>query len=112
MISFFKALIVTILVEGLVIIFLDKSIFKVRNTFCLRYISTAVVPTTITLPIFWYALPLIGLPYLTYVTVGEVAIVLIEAVLIMLFLSCSYKRSLLLSFTANIASIAAGFFYI
>jgi len=63
-----------------------------------------IIPTTVTLPLLWFILPLILWDWLLYIIVWEVLVTTLEAVMIKYWLNIPRKRAILASIVCNICS--------
>ena len=63
-----------------------------------------IIPTTITLPFFWFVLPLIMWDWRLYIVVWEILVVVIETIMIKYWLNISRKRAFVASIICNIFS--------
>ena len=98
----------TCLLEGAVIVFLLRRWpWKIPVSWR-RLLVSVLVPTCATLPHLWF----VAGPFLTNravtAAIAEPIIVLVEAAILEALLGLGWKRSLALSFFANLASWAAG----
>ncbi len=74
-----------------------------------RRLAAAVLPSCFTHPLAWRAIGNFGAhDYAAGLCLVEAIVILVEAVCLRLALKLSVPRSLLLSFTANTASVATG----
>ena len=108
--QFLYALLLTVGVEGLVVVPALRIIPGLRSVrfSLLRVIGAGVLPSAATLPYFWFVLPAFIQNYLPRVVIGEISIFLIEAILLRLIITIPLKYCMLLSLLANGASIGAG----
>lgn len=72
--------------------------------------GAAVVPTLLTLPYLWFLGPWLAPDPFVRVLVGEVAVALVESVLIALVARIPWHRALVVSVAANALSWSAGRF--
>jgi len=63
-----------------------------------------IIPTTITLPLLWFVLPLIIWNEVLYVIIWELLVVLIESIIIKYWLKVSWMKSFVTSFICNLFS--------
>lgn len=104
---FFKALVITEVIEISTLLLMVKFFLKDGKTNSFRIIFVGFVCSFATLPYLWFVLPpLIDMK--RYVLVVELGAVLFEAVIISQFLSAKYSKSLLISFVCNSLSYFLG----
>ena len=101
LLSFFKAFLLTVLIEFLVLYLFARK--KASKAF-----AAVLLVNCLSLPVVWFVIPLIANSYLTYVFLAELFAVLSEAALLRILLQFSYKRAMAVSMTMNIASFLAG----
>jgi uncharacterized protein YqhQ len=109
---FLKALCITVLVEAGVVIgftFLMPEIKKMKLS-SLKIAGACVVPSSLTLPYFWFLVPVFFTQFLSRSIGGEIAIFLIETLILKIILDIPVKYAVLVSFCANCMSIIAGLF--
>jgi hypothetical protein len=102
LLSFFKAFLLTVLVEFLVFYRFE------RNLGVSKAFAAVFLVNSLSLPIVWFAIPLIVNDYLTYALLAEPFAVLSEATLLRILLPFSYKRAIALSMTMNMTSYLVG----
>jgi hypothetical protein len=103
---FLISLLLTVLIEGIVVVVLARYFYGMRNYFGL--IATSFLASALTLPYFWFVLPIYIHQRLLYIVVGESIIVLVEAFIYWRSLKIKPQHALTISLVANIVSIAAG----
>jgi hypothetical protein len=104
LVSFFKAFVLTFLIESFVL-YLFTSETAISQT-----VKVALVANAISLPVVWFVLPLL-ITYSTYVLLAETFAVLSESLVLRALLTISYKRCLLAAFTMNLTSFAIGWIF-
>ncbi len=109
-IQFLMALVSTVAIETLVLFLLVRLWFKIPS----RVLSNALLLfaglfcSAATLPYLWFVLPRFLKSYTLLAVVGEVLILLVEAVFYYFVLKLGLRRSLLVSFVCNLASVMSG----
>lgn len=106
--NFLVTLLVTILIEAGVIICLLRYFFpdEIKTS---RVVAAGFFPTFCTLPYVWFILPaFLGWSPLLYHLVSEVAVVVVETMLLRLILGITLRKAASLSLAANIASYGIG----
>lgn len=71
----------------------------------------ALLPTFVTHPFVWFAFPQLrrlGISYVVWVTIAEVTVWLVEAVMLARFAKVPWRRGLLVSLVGNGLSLALG----
>lgn len=107
-VKFFKALILTILTELMILILVTNLLFKKTNI-NKKLILSGIIPSLITLPIFWITTFLFNLESnILFIIAAEIIIAVIETLIIQKILNTTLKESLILSLLCNIASIIIG----
>jgi len=106
--SFFKALLYTILIETIVLFIIFKTRLKklqVKNSVLLL---VGFLASFSTLPYVWFVLPILIKPTLLYMILSELSVILIESIIIWKLLTVDYKRAVLISFICNLTSFLFG----
>jgi hypothetical protein len=104
--TFLSALAGTILIEVVVVVVVC-GLFLKKSKHTTRHIVTAsIFGSLLTLPYFWFVLPAYIHTRTLYVWTGESTIILIEALILWYATSLRGKHALIVSFLANMASIA------
>jgi len=109
-IQFLMALVSTVAVETLVLFLLVRLWFRIQS----RVLSNALLLfaglfcSAATLPYLWFVLPRFLKSYTLLAVVGELLILLVEAVFYYFVLKLGLRRSLLVSFVCNLASVISG----
>jgi hypothetical protein len=109
-IRFLIALAVTVVTETTVIFILIRALWKIASSdlSTARCLFAGIFASFATLPYLWFVLPAIVKPYELQVVSGEIGVFVVEAVFYYYLLNLSIRRSALLSFSANAASIIVG----
>lgn len=66
--------------------------------------------TLLTISILWWLLPALFASYLSYVIIGELLVIIVEAVAYKFMIPCRIRQAVLISALANFASYFIGFF--
>jgi hypothetical protein len=105
---------VTVFVETAVILCLIRLVFKITSSRLswTRCFFAASFTSFATLPYLWFVLPAFIHPYPLLIASGELSVFIIEAAAYVFLLNLSFRRSLILSFFANLASIIVGLFVV
>lgn len=106
--AFLKALLLTILIEGIVLFVVLRTLFKKERVSTARVILTGIVASMTTLPYFWFIFPLFISSKIEFMLVSEIAAVIIESFIIWGFLRIGFLKSALLSFVCNLVSFLTG----
>ena len=107
--TFLFSLLITLLSETPVVLLLAHNIYKKNNTSDI--IFAGIIASSLTLPYFWFILPLFIPNRIPYVFIGESLIVLIEAYIYSKIIKLTPKQSFVVSLIANITSILVGIFF-
>jgi hypothetical protein len=107
---FLISLLVTVAVETAVIIGCIRLIFKITSLQLplRRCLFAGFFASFATLPYLWFVLPAFVHPYPLLVTAGELGVFVVEAVAYIFLLDLPFRTTVVLSFTANLASIIVG----
>jgi hypothetical protein len=105
---FLRALGLTLLLEApLVCLALWKGPWRISHPWPKR-LACGVVPSVATLPWLWFLGPWLLSSFVLRAWVGEPAVALAEAVLLVLMADLPWKRALAISFAANAFSFGIG----
>jgi len=100
-------LLITVLIESLILLFIIRFLFKNKKLSLKKIFSFGILASALTLPYLWFVLPsYIALNY--YIFVGELVVIVIEAVIYNNFLGLNLKKAVIASFICNVFSFAAG----
>jgi hypothetical protein len=107
---FLISLIITVAVETTVIICCIRFLFKITSLQLplRRCLFAGFFASFATLPYLWFVLPAFVHPYPLLVTAGELGVFTVEAVAYIFLLDLPFRKTAVLSFTANLASIFVG----
>jgi len=94
----------TVIIETLVLLFLSKLFRKENQISNKKLLLRWMIPTTITLPLLWFALPLVIWSWTWYVIIWEFLVMIVEAIMIKYWLSISRIKALVASFLCNMFS--------
>ncbi len=108
--EFLIALILTVSIELVVIIFLVKVFYKNERFIIRDVIFSGTLPSVTTLPYVWFIFPYFIAERQLYLVSVESFAVIVESLIIALILKCGFKQSFLFSLIANIISATLGFF--
>ena len=105
--NFVLSLLVTLIVEIPILIFFFRYVFKTNRIPLNKLISTGVIASALTLPYLWFVLlPFVSTDY--YLLIGEIIVIIVESLIYYQVIELKLKKSLLLSFIANISSYLIG----
>ena len=105
---FLWSLLVTLLVEVPIACLFVRRAYKKSNT--TDTIFAGIIASSLTLPYFWFILPIFISNRFAYVWIGESVIVLIEAYIYYRILKVSAKQAFVVSLIANVSSVIVGLF--
>lgn len=109
--AFLIALFFTLLIEVPILFAMVRFAFRLRTIGSFRLFITGVLASSLTLPCLWFITPAIsGAAYA--LVVGEILVFLVEAGVYVFVLQISLRRALLVSFVANLASLAFGLLFL
>ena len=103
---FLSALFFTLLAEVPIVFLLAKYLYKKTNIG--KIIFSGILTSTLTLPYFWFILPVFINNRMIYILLGESLIVIIEAFIYYQIIETKFIQALAISLIANIASILLG----
>lgn len=104
--QFLLSLLITLTIEVPVVSLVVRYKYKILNNFNTIFVS--FVSTILTLPYFWFILPIYINNRTGYLMIGEIAIILIEAFIYYRLLKISFKKALGVSILANVISFLIG----
>ncbi|MDP8226539.1 MAG: hypothetical protein P9L89_02700 [Candidatus Celaenobacter polaris] len=112
--KFLIALLDTIIVETIVMIFLVKKIYKkdMEHVSWERLIFAGVFCSFASLPYLWFIAPYFLHTKALLYSVGEISVFLIESVIIYFILRIKFTRALIISLSCNLASFLLGIYVI
>ena len=93
-----------VIIETLVLFYIAKLFWKDNNVSNKKLLLFWIIPTTITLPLLWFVLPLIIWNEVLYVIIWELLVVLIESIIIKYWLKVSWIKAVTTSFICNLFS--------
>lgn len=106
---FLLALVMTWAIEVPVLIALIRILFHQKDLSLARIVGVGMLCTSLTLPYLWFVLP----PYVDaayYPVIGEVFVVVIEALVLNCILGITLRRAAVCSLIMNTASFVLGLF--
>ncbi len=112
--KFLIALLDTIIVETIVMIFLVKKMYKkdMEHVSWERLIFAGVFCSFASLPYLWFIAPYFLHTKALLYSVGEISVFLIESVIIYFILRIKFTRALIISLSCNLASFLLGIYVI
>lgn len=106
--KFLFSLLLTLIVEIPIVVFLVKYLYKHEEIKISKIVFAGLIASVLTLPYFWFVLPVYISSRSLYIFIGEVLIIFIEAIIYNQFLKLKLSKALLVSLVANIASTFLG----
>ena len=106
--KFFLSLLLTLIIEIPLVLFLVKYLFKQKEIKIFKIVFAGFIASTLTLPYFWFILPIYISSRGLYIYLGETLIVFTEAIIYNQFLELKFSRAFTASLVANIISIIFG----
>ena len=103
-VRFLISLIISIGVETLILFIIAKLFRKKDQISNKKLILFWVFPTTITLPLLWFVLPLIIWAWVQYIIIWELLVMVIEMVIMKYWLKISRWKAFLASIICNLCS--------
>ena len=113
-VKFLFALLDTVIIETIVIIFFVKKIYRkdMEHITWGRLIFAGVFCSLATIPYLWFIAPYFLHSKAIVYSVGEIAIFLIESVMIFYILRIKFTRALIISLSCNLVSFLLGMYVI
>jgi hypothetical protein len=107
---FLISLVVTVVIETAVIVCYIRFFYKIpaRQLSMPRILFAGFFASFATLPYLWFVLPPLVRPYWLMVTTGEAGVFILEAMAYIYLLNLPFRKTIVLSVAANIASIIVG----
>lgn len=103
--EFFRALILTILLETFMLFFICKLFFKKDEIKNWKIILTWIVASSVTLPILRFVLPNILQNWTVFAIIGEVFVTIVEIFIIKYMLNIKRWKAIIASITCNLFSV-------
>ena len=100
--SFFQAFLLTFSAELLILLLLAK---KIQTS---KIFKAVLIGNLVSMPVVWFLFSATIQEFHIYLITSELFAVLSESVILKLFLSISYRRSLFYSLVANLFSLSIG----
>lgn len=112
--KFLIALLDTVIIETIVMIFLVKKIYKkdMEHVSWERLIFAGVFCSFASLPYLWFIAPYFLRTKALLYSVGEIVVFLIESVMIFFVLRIKFTKALIISLSCNLASFLIGIYVI
>lgn len=105
-VSFLYSLFITLIVEVPIVFFLVHYLYKKLEKWNIVFVG--IIASTLTLPYFWFILPMYISNRTFYILVGELIIILIEAFIYFRLLKLKIGQALFISLVVNLASVLVG----
>ena len=105
--KFLLSLIVTLIIEVPILIVFVKYTIKPQHFSIRKIIMVGIIASTLTLPYLWFVL-IAYLPANYYILLGEIFVILTEALIYYQILDLKLHKALYISLIANIISILVG----
>ena len=93
-----------VIIETLVLFFIAKLFRKEDYISNKKLLCWWIIPTTITLPLLWFVLPLLLWNWTLYVIIWELLVAVLESIMIKYWLGISRKKAIIASIVCNIFS--------
>ena len=98
------AWLVTIIIETICLFLIAKTKWKGEQISNKKIIIFWIIPTTISLPLFWFILPLLMWIWIWYTVFWELFVILLEIIIIKYWLSVSRRKAVKVSIFCNTIS--------
>ena len=106
--KFLFSLLLTLIVEIPIAVFFVRRFYKYKEIKISKIVFAGLIASVLTLPYFWFVLPVYISSRSLYIFFGEVLIIIIETIIYNQFLKLKLSNALIVSSVANIASIFLG----
>ena len=106
--KFLFSLFLTLIVEIPIALFLVKYLYKHKEIKISKIVFVGIIASALTLPYFWFILPVYVSSRSLYIFIGEILIIFIETIIYNQFLELKLPKAFVVSLVANIASILLG----
>ena len=93
-----------VIIETLVLFYIAKLFWKDNNVSNKKLLLFWIIPTTVTLPLLWFVLPLLMWDWTRYVVIWELLVIMIESIIIKYWLKISWIKAIIVSFICNLLS--------
>lgn len=110
--QFLISLLLTLIIEIPVALLLIKYLYKKTEIKISKIIFAGVVANMLTLPYFWFIAPAFISDRNTYIIIGELSVIIAEAIIYNQLLKLKLSESLVVSLIANISSMLLGLLFI
>ena len=107
LIQFFIALWIAIVIETIILFAIAKLFWDKDQISNWKIVLFWVLPTTITLPLLWFVLPLLLWEWTLYTIIWELSVIIIESVMIKYWLKISRWKAITVSIICNLCSYLA-----
>jgi hypothetical protein len=107
---FLRALALTLIVEVPVVFLLVK--YWLKKSAYVDIVFSGIIASSLTLPYFWFVLPVYIFEKNLYNIAGEILIIIVESLIYWRFLKLKFGQALFVSLVANLASILIGIMFI
>ena len=104
------ARLIAIVIETIILFAIAKPFRKENQISNKRLLLFWIIPTTITLPLLWFILPLFIWDWPLYIIIWELLVTAIEAIIIKYWLKVSRWKTILASIACNLCSYLFGLF--
>lgn len=106
--KFLFALLLTWVIEIIVAVIFIKYLFKYQEIKISKIVFVGLIASALTLPFLWFILPIYISNRVLFILLGEISVILVEAIIYYQFLKLRLPQSFVISFVANAASILLG----
>jgi hypothetical protein len=93
-----------IMLETLILFYMAKLFWKENEISNKKLLLFWIIPTTVTLPLLWFVLPLLLWDGIWYTVIWELLVVAIESIIIKYWLHISWMKAIITSFICNLFS--------
>ena len=106
--KFLFSLLLTLIVEIPIAVFFVRRFYKYKEIKISKIVFVGFIVSTLTLPYFWFVLPVYISSRSLYIFFGEALIIIIETIIYNQFLKLKLSKAFIVSLVANIVSIFLG----
>ncbi|MCX6719071.1 MAG: hypothetical protein NTZ38_01705, partial [Candidatus Taylorbacteria bacterium] len=106
--EFLISLLITLAIEIPVAIVIVRYLYKHKDIKIVAIVFAGLLASGLTLPYLWFILPIYIFNKNTYVILGEVLVMIIEAIIYKQLLKIKWSEAVVTSLLANLSSVTLG----
>jgi hypothetical protein len=106
--DFLISLLITLAIEIPVAIVIIRFLYKHKDIRIPAIVFTGLLATSLTLPYLWFILPIYNFNKNVYVILGEILVMIVEAIIYKQLLKIKWSEAIITSLLANLSSVTLG----